>query len=179
MVYNQLLSSIDMICTDDPERKDKIKKMQNEFAKDHMSVLKDMKPELVKAFQEKMKNETAKSQAGFTVSTLGPYQALKDEIEGKERQINRLIKDHDRLVKKKDAMTGYLNDTATDIVYGAYLKSQEKSLQGEKRKLEVDIGISTRGESDDSLLDGTAGSSVAGGASASTTTSWYPFGSRK
>ena len=66
------------------------------------------------------------------------------------------------------------------------LIAQEKSLQGEKRKFEVEIGITATGESDDSLLDGTVGSSVAGGASASaggasvsTTTSWNPFRSRK
>ena len=83
-------------------------------------------------------------------------------------------------------MLGYLNNNATDVVYGAYLIAQEKSLQGEKRKFDVEIGITATGESDDSLLDGTVGSSVAGGASASaggasvsTTTSWNPFRSRK
>jgi len=76
-------------------------------------------------------------------------------------------------------MLGCLNDHATDVVFGAYLISKGKSLQGAKRKFEVDIG--TRQHSEDSLLDGTTGSSVAGGASASAggasastgTTSWW------
>ena len=59
-------------------------------------------------------------------------------------------------------MLGCLNDHATDVVFGAYLISQGKSLQGANKKFEV--AIRTRGHSEDSLLDGTTGSSVAGGA---------------
>ena len=90
-----------MICTDDSERKEKIKKMQNDIAKEHLAVLKEMKQGFAKSFQDRMKTETAKSQAGITVSNLEPYQALKDEIEAKEHLIGRLVKDRDRLVKKK------------------------------------------------------------------------------
>ena len=58
--------------------------------------------EFVRAFQEKMKKETAKSQAGSTVSAIGqPYEALEGEMETKDRQIGRLVKDRDRLIKTK------------------------------------------------------------------------------
>ena len=139
-VSTQMIPLMDLMVKPDtdPEKLGKMKELRDFLIDEFRADLSSIPKSQAESFVSRKKKENGPAQRNVALTDVASYTQFKTDLSKKERDLERLTGEVEKLRKKKRALLAKMGDNAADVIFNAYLSVQAAEATRLQRRFQSD-----------------------------------------